>query len=58
MNGATANSTPDKAEAEDKIEIEDLGNILDEPKKRFMKSKQLALEIQRSSECRQATQSF
>ena len=42
----TCNSTPEKPEIpDDQLVIEDLENILDETGKRYMKNKELALEM-------------
>jgi len=60
----TANSTPEKAEkcteenqkSRQTLEFEDLDDILENTKERYMKSKQLALQEQRSSSAKKANQ--
>jgi hypothetical protein len=43
---------------EEQLEIEDLENILDETGKRYMKNKQLVLEMQKSSVSRATSNIF
>ena len=60
---STVNSTPEKEEPdevedEEPLEIEDLENILDETGRRYMKNRQLALDMQKSSASRAGSSIF